>query len=131
MVKRVDAQPIFAKLANTVVVILTTICSGFNGAPLERVVDESSQWNAFGSHVEEKSIVDSEALTARRAGALTHRQRGEAADDAWDLASSSAQDEYVRYDHTFDAAPHTAFGAGSIALSSLGHNASISPLRSS
>ena len=125
MDRRVNTQPIFAKLANTVVVIVTTFLSSINGASMDRVVDESSQWNAFDSHLEEKSTIGSEALTTRRSARLAHRKRSGPVDDSWDLASGKAEDERVQYDRTSDAPLRTSFGAGSTALSSLGHNASI------
>lgn len=130
MVRSVDTQPIFAKLANTVVVILTTFLSGINGAPIDRVVDESSQWNAFDLHLEEKSIIGSEALTTRRSARLTHRQRSGPGYDTSILASPRIEDERMHYDRASDTPPHTSFGAGSTALSSLGHNASTPLLRS-
>jgi len=119
----------FAKLANTIVVILTTLFSSISSAPTDRRVDESSQWNAFDSHLEEKSVVDSKALTTSRFARLTHRKRNGSANDTSDLPSQKMWDERRHYDDTFDALPHTSFGAGSSALSSLGHNASIPQLR--
>lgn len=130
MAKRVGTQPLFAKLANAVVVILTTLLGSINGAPIDRVVDESSQWNAFDSHLEEKSTVGSETLDTRRSAKLTHRKRSGPMNDAWDLASRNREDDRIQFDLTSDVPQRTSFGAGSTALSSLGYNASISVLRS-
>ena len=130
MVRAVDKQPIFSKLANTVAVILTTIFSGLNGASLDRLADESSQWNAFGSHREAQTIAGPQALGTPLSAQLMHRKRSKAADDATNIAASTAQPEFMRYEHAFEAAPHAAFGAGSTALSALGHNASHRQVRS-
>lgn len=130
MIGKANMQSILAKLANTFVVILTTVFSGINGTPLDRVVDESTQWNAFDSHLEEKSVVDSTAVTGPRSARLAHRTPGGPADNPGDFASPSAEDERLQYARTFETAPFNAFGAGSSALNSLGHNASIPQLHS-
>lgn len=128
MMRNGETQPNFGKLAHAVVVILTTFFGGIVGAPVDRVVDEYSQWNAVDSHLEEKTVVDSEGFAARRSMKLSYCKRGRPAQQRWDVASSRDADEPMRHDRLSDAAPHTAFGAGSMALSSLGHNASIPQL---
>jgi hypothetical protein len=115
---------VFAKLANTVVVMLTAVCSGLNGAPLDRIVDESTQWNTFDSHLDGRSIVGSEAVTARRSARLARRKQGGPMDDAWGFTSPRTDDELPQYDRLSDTTPRTSFGAGSTALSALGHSAS-------
>lgn len=130
MVRRVDAQSLFAKMANTMMVVLTALCGGINGAPPNRVVDDAAQLNAFDSHLEERSIGDSDVLARRRSARLTHRRQGSPIGDAGRLAASKGDDERIAAQFEHDAAPRTSFGAGNTALSSLGHNASMPHLLS-
>jgi len=130
MIKRIDARSLFAKVANTMMVVLTALCGGINGTPLNRVVDDSAQLNAFDSHVEEKSIGDADALARRRSAKLTPGRQGSPIRDASRFASTQADDADIEAEFGFDATPRTAFGAGSTALSSLGHNASMPRLLS-
>jgi hypothetical protein len=130
MARRIDARSLFAKVANTMMVVLTALCGGINGTPLNRVVDESAQLNAFDSHVEEKSMGDSDALARRRSARLTPGRQGSPIRDASRFASTKADDAGIGAELRFDATPRTSFGAGSTALSSLGHNASMPHLLS-
>ena len=131
MNRKAESLPLFARLAKATLIIMATFCGSSNAAVADRAFDETAQLNSFDSRIESKlSTRRTMKLVAREAIAQAHVERGEPVDQRSTsafLADDSG--EFLGGSSQFTM-PRTSFGAGSIALSALGHSASVHYSRS-